>query len=262
MCPVGRRWLNDERHLVGHVLGLETALGDLVLVDTGIGTLAAAEPRRMLGRQFTTVFRPDRDPSRTALEQLKALGYAPTDVRHIVLTHLDIDHAGGVSDFPTATVHVHARELAAARQPSTFNERQRYRPVLWEHAQLEPFGDEGGGDDWFGFAATRLLPELDELVAIPLPGHTRGHTAFAVRDGERWLVHTGDAYFHAGTVHPHLGPPSRYLRTFERGIAVDRRAVQQNHARLTELAAGHRDVTVFCAHDPTELARVRVGQEI
>lgn len=264
MCPIGRRFANADEHLVGHVLALETAAGDVVLVDTGIGTLAMAEPRQLLGRSFTMVFRPNRDPARSALRQLEALGRAAADVRHIVLTHLDIDHAGGLRDFPRATVHVHARELAAARQPTTFNERQRYRPMLWEaDTPWTTFGDDGDGDDWFGFTATRLLAGVgDDLVAVPLPGHTRGHTAFAVRDRDRWLLHTGDAYFHTGTVHPHLGPPSRYLRTFERGVAVNRRAVHQNHSRLTALAAGHPDVTVFCAHDPTELASVRAGQPI
>lgn len=264
MCPLGRRFINNQQHLVGHVLALETAAGDVVLVDTGIGTLAMAEPQRLMGRQFTTVFRPNRDPARTALRQLEALGHAPADVRHIVLTHLDIDHAGGLRDFPTATVHVSARELAAVRDRGTFNERQRYRPILWEDGtQWAPFGNEADGDDWFGFTGTRLLPDMaDELIAIPFSGHTRGHTAFALRNGDRWLLHTGDAYFHTGTIHPHLGPPSRYLRIFERGVAVNRRAVKENHVRLTELAAGHPDVTVFCAHDPVEFARLCAGQQI
>jgi glyoxylase-like metal-dependent hydrolase (beta-lactamase superfamily II) len=34
-----------------------------------------------------------------AFEQVRALGFAPNDVRHVLLTHLDRDHAGGLSDF-------------------------------------------------------------------------------------------------------------------------------------------------------------------
>ncbi|MFD0510570.1 MBL fold metallo-hydrolase [Streptomyces aureus] len=33
---------------------------------------------------------------------MTGLGYAVDDVRHIVLTHLDLDHAGGLPDFPRA----------------------------------------------------------------------------------------------------------------------------------------------------------------
>ncbi|HKJ00937.1 MAG TPA: MBL fold metallo-hydrolase, partial [Longimicrobiales bacterium] len=42
---------------------------------------------------------------------LTALGVAAGDLRHIVLTHVHLDHAGStghlVRDFPRATVHVH-----------------------------------------------------------------------------------------------------------------------------------------------------------
>ena len=44
------------------------------------------------------------------------LGFSPDDVRHIVLTHLDFDHAGGIEDFPNARVHVLAREREAAER--------------------------------------------------------------------------------------------------------------------------------------------------
>lgn len=40
------------------------------------------------------------------------------DVRHIVLTHLDFDHAGGLDDFPEATVHMLQieRDVAVAQR--------------------------------------------------------------------------------------------------------------------------------------------------
>ena len=50
----------------------------------------------------------------TAIRQLEALGHKASDVRHIVLTHLDFDHAGGLEDFPNATVHVMDAEFVAA----------------------------------------------------------------------------------------------------------------------------------------------------
>ncbi|WP_051484150.1 MBL fold metallo-hydrolase [Rhizobium sp. CF080] len=42
----------------------------------------------------------------TAAWQIQSLGYPARDVRHIVLTHLDFDHAGGIADFPRARIHV------------------------------------------------------------------------------------------------------------------------------------------------------------
>ncbi|WP_223281445.1 MBL fold metallo-hydrolase [Streptomyces antnestii] len=46
--------------------------------------------------------RPVLDTGETAVRQVAALGYDIEDVRHIVLTHLDLDHAGGLRDFPPA----------------------------------------------------------------------------------------------------------------------------------------------------------------
>jgi glyoxylase-like metal-dependent hydrolase (beta-lactamase superfamily II) len=44
------------------------------------------------------------------VRQVEALGYSQSDVRHLLLTYLDRDHAGGIPDFPNAKVHVHRRE--------------------------------------------------------------------------------------------------------------------------------------------------------
>jgi glyoxylase-like metal-dependent hydrolase (beta-lactamase superfamily II) len=259
MCPLGSRWVNEARHLVGHVLAVETDAGDVVLVDTGIGIAAMSAPKERLGRFFTTFFRPSRDSSRTAVRQLEVLGYGAGDVRHVILTHLDVDHAGGLSDFPDATIHVHAAEQAAAMAPRTINERSRYRAELWEHGpHWSPFLAEPGGDSWNGFEQVTGLPGVDErILIVPLAGHTRGHCAVAVHSGDRWLIHAGDGYFHGGVVHPDLGPPGRYLSTFERGVAVHRKLLAANHARLAEIARTRHDVDVFCAHDPAEFERLR-----
>ena len=57
---------------------------------------------------------PDFREELTAVRQIAQLGFEPRDVRHIALTHLDFDHAGGLDDFPTATVHLLASERDAA----------------------------------------------------------------------------------------------------------------------------------------------------
>jgi len=59
-----------------------------------------------LSRFFLFLLSPDFREEHTALRQIERLGYHPRDVRHIVLSHLDFDHAGGLDDFPHATVHM------------------------------------------------------------------------------------------------------------------------------------------------------------
>ena len=232
---------------VCHVLLVERADG-LLLVDSGFGTGDIAEPRR-LGRPFTAIMRPQLRDAETAVHQVQQLGYQPSDVRDIVLTHLDLDHAGGIGDFPHARVHVHVTELSAALNPATFNERRRYIPGHWAHGPQWVEHDDAG-DDWFGFASVRALD--DDVVLIPLAGHTHGHVGVAVRDGGRWLLHAGDSYYNANEI----ATPPRYLPglvAFQRLVAIDEQARRSNQSRLRELKTDHPEVSIFSAHDPAEL---------
>ncbi|TQK68515.1 MBL fold metallo-hydrolase [Nocardioides sp. SLBN-35] len=232
--------------MVAHVLLLERPEG-LALVDTGFGTGDLAD-RSRLGRPFLMTVRPDLDPGETALAQVKARGHDPAEVTDIVLTHLDLDHAGGIGDFPNARIHVHATEHAAATHPS-LREKARYVAGQWAHTTQWTLHEEGG-DDWFGFASVTAL--ADDVVIIPLHGHTRGHAGVAVRrDDGRWLLHAGDAFFHGGQLHdPPTCPVS--LTAFQRLMAVDNRQRVANLERLRELARGNDQVTVICAHDKAQ----------
>ncbi len=235
--------------MVAHCLLVERP-GGLLLVDTGFGTGDIADPRR-LGRPFLAAFRPALDLAETAQARVRALGHSVDDVTDIAVTHLDLDHAGGLGDFPRARVHVFGDELDAARRP-TLRERARYVGGQWAHGPRWT-RHEVAGEDWFGFTAVRALD--DDVLLVPLRGHTRGHCGVAVRrpDGG-WLVHAGDSYFHTGDLKtPTTTPPG--LRAFQRLMAVDDPQRRHNQARLRELHAEHpAEVTVFSAHDPAELA--------
>ncbi|GII04869.1 MBL fold metallo-hydrolase [Planobispora takensis] len=229
--------------MVAHCLLIETG-GDLVLVDTGF---AVGEDR--LARGFTRMVRPTLDPAEAALNRIRELGLDPGDVRHIVLTHLDPDHAGGLRDFPRARVHLHAAELAAAVHPVTAGERRRYLPAQWAHHPDWMTYDDAG-EELFGLRA-RPLEGVDGLALVPLAGHTRGHSGVAVDTGAGWLLHAGDAYY----FHGEIGTPPRcplMLRAAQRAVAVDHAQRLANLARLRELPSR---VEVFSAHDALELAR-------
>lgn len=258
MCPHGGRLISGEGGLTGasivcHCLLVETT-DSLLLVDTGMGLEDMAHPNRRLGAPFNLAFRVQADPAETAIERIKALGHDPADVRHIAPTHLDLDHAGGLPDFPAALVHVNAPEHAAALSPS-LRDRARYPACHFDHGPRWRIHG-AGGDSWYGFESIRVLPGVDpEVLLIPLPGHSRGHTAVAVREGDGWLLHCGDAYFHRGEVaDPPRCPPA--LRIFQRVVADDDAARIRNQERLRELARDRAgEVRLFCAHDPVELAR-------
>jgi glyoxylase-like metal-dependent hydrolase (beta-lactamase superfamily II) len=257
MCPRGARLLAGEggllasAKLVCHCLLIEAGGSALILVDTGFGTDDVAAPAR-LGQPFRALVRPQVSERETAVRQIEALGLDPADARYVAVTHLDVDHAGGLGDFPQAEVHLVAPELPAARSPS-LRDRSRYVRAQWAHGPrwVEHTVD---GDDWFGFESVRLLPGLDvEVVLVPLLGHSAGHAAIAVRTGDGWLLHCGDAYFHRGQVAtPPSYPPG--LGVFQSVVGHDNKTRRHNEGRLRELAAAHGDeVRLVCSHDPVEL---------
>jgi len=256
MVPLLAGRVLPER-LVAHCLLLERPEG-LVLVDTGFGTADIADPRR-LGPGFARMVGLQRDTSATALARVRALGHDPRDVTDVVLTHLDLDHAGGIADFPQARVHVLADELAAARARRTPAERNRYRTVQWAHGPRWVEHRSDAGTDWFGLTAVPVLDGTDDLVVVPLAGHTRGHAGVGVRrpDGG-WLLHAGDAYFSAAEkVDPAAAP--RSIRVLQTLLQVSGTARRTNQERLRTLYAEHGpagsgDLTMFCAHDAAEFA--------
>ncbi|MER6081336.1 MBL fold metallo-hydrolase [Streptomyces sp. NPDC001833] len=243
--------------LVCHVLLIETDNG-LVLVDSGYGLDDISDPKRRVGpaRHF---IRPVFDAEETAARQVEKLGFRRADVRHIVLTHFDADHIGGLSDFPWAEVHLTADEALGAVHSPSARERIRYQQPQWEHGPklVEHRPD---GEKWRGFAAARELVVIAPgIVLIALPGHTRGHAAVAVDAGNRWLLHAGDSFYHYGTLDGH-SPIPRSLRGMEAVVAYDGKKVRDNHARLAELyRRADPDLVIVNAHDAVLFEKARAG---
>ncbi|MBE1875653.1 MBL fold metallo-hydrolase [Myceligenerans pegani] len=260
--------------IISHVLVCESDDG-LVLVDSGFGLADVREPARL--GPVRLVMRPVLDEARTALRQIEALGFTADDVRHVVLTHADLDHAGGISDFPRARVHVTAAEADALRRPAWI-ERRRYLAAQWAHGP-DLVAHAPGSLEWRGFrGVSEIVPGV---LLVPLPGHTRGHAGVAVdattdgvvtggpttgsattdgavtdgaaaRAGDRWVLHAGDAFNHHGYLTGSPVPP--LFRFHQRFITADAAQARTQHARLAALARNHRDtVDIVCAHDPALL---------
>lgn len=279
MCPPlgrltrGQGSLLSRGRMICHCLLVETSAG-LVLVDTGIGLGDIAQPEERLGKGFASLVRPVLDPHETAIYQVEALGFAASDVRHVVLTHMDLDHAGGLGDFPDAQVHLYRPEHEAAMARATLAERERYRPLQWSHGPHFHTYDTGG-EPWFGFECVRQLDGLPpEILIVPVTGHTRGHAAIAIQVNEKgdgpeaapwsgrggWLLHAGDAYFYRGEMDPNRRACPIGLEVFQRLVAIDDERRLANQERLRALARERAgQVRVFCAHDDVELDRMRAA---
>jgi glyoxylase-like metal-dependent hydrolase (beta-lactamase superfamily II) len=271
-CPVGGalfdgRSLAPIGRLVCHCLLIETDAHGLVLVDTGYGLKDVDHPHRppaRIPRVMRAMLNIRFREEETAVRQIESLGFRAGDVRHIVLTHLDFDHAGGLEDFPQATVHVMDAEFTAATGPRRgFVARSRYRP-----AQLDQVTGwrrySSLGEPWFGFDAVRGLDGLPpEILLVPLPGHTWGHAGVAIRRADGWLLHAGDAYFYRREMREARRHCTPGLRGYQTLMEVSRRDRMTNQERLRALSVERRtDVQVLCAHDPVEFERCAAGRPL
>ncbi|WNG13309.1 MBL fold metallo-hydrolase [Cystobacter fuscus] len=265
MCPPGGALMDGRQRprgvpaaLVCHCLLVESEQG-LVLVDTGFGLQDVLHPRPRLSSFFLGLNRPQLHEGMTAVRQLERLGFKASDVRHIVLTHLDFDHAGGLDDFPMARVHVMNAEVEAAAAQRTWLDRERFRPRQWRtQPHWVTYAMPRGGERWFGFECVRELSGLPpEILLVPLVGHTLGHAGVAIQQPDGWLLHAGDAYFHHQEMNPDRPTCTPGLLMYQELMQKDGRMRRLNQERLRSLVRHHdRDVKVFCAHDAVEFERM------
>ena len=242
--------------LACHCLLVETST-QLVLIDTGFGTHDVRSPRPRLSSFFLTLVAPQFREELTAIRQIERLGFDPRDVGHIVLTHLDFDHAGGLDDFPRATVHLMREEREAARAQRPWLDRQRYRPQQWAGRSLWKEHSIAGGERWFGFECVTELAGLPpEILLVPLRGHTFGHTGVAIRLGDGWLLQAGDAYFYHGEMDLNRPRCTPGLRFYHWMLEKDRAARLTNQARLRQLKRENGSlVSILSSHDVRQFER-------
>jgi glyoxylase-like metal-dependent hydrolase (beta-lactamase superfamily II) len=262
-CPLGGRLMDGRTesivrrgHLTNHCVLVETS-SSLVLIDTGLGLQDVRDPRSRLSGFFLAMVSPNFREEMTAVRQIKRLGFDPRDVKHIVLTHLDFDHAGGLDDFPGAIVHMLEVERTAAAAQKTWLDRQRFRPQQWSTQSRWRGYSASGGESWYGFESVRPLNGLPpEIVLVPLIGHTYGHAGVAVKRDDRWLLQAGDAYFYHAEMNeqPRCTPG---LRFYQWMMEKDRAARLNNQNRLRQLRSEHAaEVEIFCSHDVVEFERL------
>jgi len=142
---------------------IETDQGP-VLLDTGLGLGDYANPTWMT-RMFRIITIMPFDLKETAVNRIKKLGYAPENVKHIILTHMHFDHISGLPDFPQAKVHVHRREYEAF----TSGKIRQFTEFAYNHRYIAHQPDfilyDTVNSKWYDFDAIRL-PFSSEMYFI------------------------------------------------------------------------------------------------
>ena len=153
----------------------------LVLFDTGCHPQVAVDPVGYWGK-IANFLQVRFSPDLVVDAQLKLLGYKPADVKYVVVSHLHLDHSGGMALFPNAQFLIMKGELSYAYWPDRharaafiFNDLVPTRRFDWKELT--------GDTDLFGDGSLQMLNTA---------GHTPGECSLFVRLKHRPIVLTGD----------------------------------------------------------------------
>jgi N-acyl homoserine lactone hydrolase len=173
-------WLPTYAWAIDHPEGI-------IVVDTGQGAHLLESGRSLHPYvRWEVAFRIEREQE--IGPQLRALGIASRDVKRVVLTHLHMDHDGGLVHFPESEILVASGELQTAR--GYLGRLRGYLPHRWP-SWFDPKPLSLAAESFGPFAASRRLTQAGDVVAVATPGHTADHISVVVQDG-------GIDYFLAG----------------------------------------------------------------
>lgn len=153
-----------------------------VLFDSGAHRDFISNPQSRIGdaaNEWEVILKDGDD----VVSKLATVGVSPNDVRHVALSHLHFDHAGGIEFFPEAEFHIQRAELPFAYWPPIY-QRAIYVRADFDHPVT--WNELSGERDLFGD---------DRIVLFPTPGHTPGHQSMVVKLDSEPLILVGDAAY-------------------------------------------------------------------
>ena len=217
----------------------------LVLFDAGIDPAMVSDPNYVssaIGRFFLRrVFRLHVDPGDTLSRKLEALGFSPSTVRMVIISHLHFDHIGGIAEVPQAELLVSRDEWRQLSGPHPerdwiLREHIELPGAKWRQIEFVPTDNPllapfGGCYDVMGDGSMTLLPT---------PGHTPGSMSMLVRsEGLPPLLLVGDLTYEVDLLMNDQVP----------GIG-DAVQLRSSFAKVRALKKQLPDLVILPSHDP------------
>jgi N-acyl homoserine lactone hydrolase len=126
----------------------------------------------------------EADVDKSLRAQLAEIGYSPSDINFLALSHYHYDHTGNANEFAGATWLVPQLErdamfggkFSGSLQPSTFSTLQKSKTIILKDNEYDVFGD-------------------GSVIIKSAPGHTQGHQVLYVKLAKAGgVVLSGDLY--------------------------------------------------------------------
>ena len=218
----------------------------VIVVDTGAAAHLKSLPRWHPYFQFAVRF--DIEPEQEVGPQLRRFGIGARDVKTVVLTHMHIDHDGGLAHFPHSRILASAGEIARASGiagamlgylPKRWPQWFAPEPLAWQPTAYGPF------------ASSAPISAAGDVIAVPTPGHTPNHLSVVVRDDDDEIMLAGDASYLESTM----------LRGTVDGVSPDETVAAATLARIREFCS-QRPTVYLPAHDPHAAQRLRQSRTV
>lgn len=200
-----------------------------ILFDTGNASAVSENSEKHWGDVIKAYY-PVMKKEQYVVNQLAKIGLKPEDINYVILSHLHLDHAGGVGAFPNAVYVVQEKEYEWAFSPKN-TQKDAYimadidKPVKWQklkgEERLDFFGD-GTLEIWF------------------TPGHTPGHQSLMVN-----LANSGKFFLTADSCYTEENLNDNILP----GLVWDEELSMEAINKMQELQK-NPDITIVTGHDP------------
>ncbi|WP_078429400.1 N-acyl homoserine lactonase family protein [Alkalihalobacterium alkalinitrilicum] len=207
----------------------------LILFDTGIN-YNVADPEaaeRYWGPGLRDAFGCNMTRDDAIDRQLVKLGYKTEDVKYVILSHLHLDHAGGMCHFPNATFVVQKNELRHAWWPDPWTSLV-YCLNDYKDTRGYNFLQINGDIDLFQDGLIQL---------ITTPGHTPGHQSMIMRLENRGFVCLGADTAHHKDSYQHNVP-----------MPYDWNVESLSDSRMKVRMLENSGIPIYLSHDPKDFA--------
>ncbi len=212
----------------------------VIVVDTGAATHLKSLPRWHPYFQLSVRF--EIEPEQEIGPQLKERGIGARDVKTVVLTHMHIDHDGGLAHFPHSRILANGDELA--RAAGTLGAFRGYLSNRWPK-WFDPQSIAWRPSPYGPFARSASVTSAGDVIVVPTPGHTPGHVSVVVQDGAEQIMLAGDTSY----------LESAMLRGTVDGVSPDETAMRGTLAAIRNLCS-QRPTVYLPTHDPQSAERL------